>query len=81
MVAAGAVQVVPFKGTASRDFLPQLFFHEPSSPKRLKIKLGPFQFFQIFSEKFASQGAPSVSTTPAVNLAAGTAGVVDTGGK
>jgi hypothetical protein len=32
-------------------------------------------------EIFASQGAPSVSMTPATNFAAGTAGVIDTSGK
>ncbi len=33
------------------------------------------------AEIFTSQGAPPVSTTPAVNFAIGTAGVVDTGSK
>ena len=34
-----------------------------------------------FSEIFASQGAPPVSTTLAAKFATGTSGVVDTGGK
>ncbi len=38
-----------------------------------------FEFFRKFEEIFARQGAPTVSTTPAANLATGTAGVVDTG--
>jgi hypothetical protein len=33
------------KGTVSRDFLFQVFFHESSSLKPLKITLGSFQFF------------------------------------
>jgi len=37
--------------------------------------------FRKFADIFASQGAPPVPTTPAVNFAIGTAGVVDTGGK
>jgi hypothetical protein len=59
----------------------QVFFHELSSPKPLKITSGPFKFFRKFTEIFASQGAPLVSTTPAANFATGTAGVVDTRGK
>jgi hypothetical protein len=43
--------------------------------------LGSFQLFQTFTEIFASQGAPPVSTTPVANFASGTAGVADTGGK
>jgi hypothetical protein len=37
-------------------------------------------FFK-FSEIFANQGAPLVTTTSAANIATGTSGVVDTGGK
>ncbi len=33
------------KGTVSRDFLLQVFFHESSSPKPLKISLGSLKFF------------------------------------
>jgi hypothetical protein len=39
--------------------------HLPPSLK--KITLGLFQFFQNFAEIFASQGAPSVATTPMAN--------------
>jgi hypothetical protein len=31
------------KGTMSRDFFLQVFFHESSSPKPLKIALGSFE--------------------------------------
>jgi hypothetical protein len=44
------------------------FFHESPSPKPLIITLGSFQIFLKFAEIFASQSAPSVSTTPVVNL-------------
>jgi hypothetical protein len=48
----------------------------------LKITLVLFRIFsRNLAEIFASQGAPLVSTTRAANLATGTAGVVDTGGK
>ncbi len=48
----------------SRDFLLQVFFinHLPQAPEKT---LGSFQLLK----KFASQGAPPVSTTPAVNFA------------
>ncbi len=39
-----------------------------------------YEWYQKFSEIFASEGAPPVSTTPAVSVAKFTAGVVDTGG-
>ncbi len=55
------------KGTVSRDFLLQIFFHESSSPKPLKIILGAFWISSKFAEIFASQGA-YVSTTPVVHL-------------
>jgi hypothetical protein len=38
----------PFKGTVSQDFLLQVFFHESSSPKPLKVTLGSFQIFSKF---------------------------------
>jgi hypothetical protein len=57
------------------------FFHESSSPKPLNIALGSSNFFLRFAEIFPSQGAPPLSTSPAANFAAGTAAVVDTGGK
>jgi len=57
------------------------FFMNHLAPQLLKITLGFFWNFWKFSEIFASEGAPSVSMTPAVNFATGTAGVVDTGGK
>jgi hypothetical protein len=60
------------------------FFLESSSPKHLKIA------FRKFAEVFTIQGAPPVSmelvahlpsvlTTPAVNFATGTAGILDNG--
>jgi hypothetical protein len=39
--------LAPFIGTVSRDFLLQIFFHEPSFPKPLKITLGSFRIFSI----------------------------------
>jgi hypothetical protein len=68
------------KGTVSRDFLLQVFFHESSSPKPLKVTLGSLQLLQKFAEIFASQGA-NLQPVLTTNFATGTAGVVDTGGK
>jgi hypothetical protein len=56
------------------------FFHEISS-KPGKYNKGHFKFFQRFPEIFASEGAPTVSMTPAANFATATAGAVDTCGK
>ncbi len=70
-----------FKGTVSLKFFASGFFHGLSSPKPLKITSGPFKFFRKFTEIFASQGAPLVSTTKVANFATSTAGVVDTRGK
>jgi hypothetical protein len=53
------------------------FFHESSSPQAREKALGSFQIFRKFEEKFASQGAPPVSTTLSANFTTGTAGVVD----
>jgi hypothetical protein len=39
-----------------------------------------YEWYQKFTEIFASEGAPLVSTTPAVPVAKFIAGVVDTGG-
>ncbi len=47
-----------FKGAP--DFMLQVFFHDLSSPKSLKITLGSFQIFHKFAE--------FVSTTPVVHL-------------
>jgi hypothetical protein len=65
----------------SRKFFASGFFHGLSSPKPLKITSGSFKFFRKFTEIFASQGAPLVSTTLVANFATSTAGVVDTRGK
>jgi hypothetical protein len=54
------------------------FFHESSSHKPLKMTLGFRICSKICREIFASQDAPSVSTTPAANFATYTACVVDT---
>jgi hypothetical protein len=54
----------------SRDFLLQVFFHESSSLKPPVNQKHHFNFFFIFLEIFASQGAPQVAT-----------GINDTGGK
>jgi hypothetical protein len=69
-----------FKGTVSQDFLLQVFFHESSFPKPLRIKLGPFQFFSKISRDIRkSRYTTSINDT--VNFPTGAAGVVDTGGK
>jgi hypothetical protein len=49
----------------------------------VKITLGSFQFFPTIrgDTVFASQSAPSISTTPGANFATATATVVDTGGE
>ncbi len=69
-----------FKGTVSRDFLLQVFFHESSSPKLQKITVG---FFRIFSKIraviFISEGAPPISTTPVANLPLLSTTTVDSG--
>jgi hypothetical protein len=52
--------VLHFKGTASRDFLFLVFFHESVSPSP-RVS----HFFLKFAEIFAGQGAPPVSTTQA----------------
>jgi hypothetical protein len=51
-----------FTGTVSRDFF-FWFFHELVSPKALIIPLWPINFFRKFTEIFAAQGLPPVSTT------------------
>ncbi len=55
--------------------------------RRVRAKIS-FTIFRKFTEIFASQGAPTVSTTPgpvsttpAANFATDTIGVLDTGGK
>ncbi len=76
-----------FKETVSRDFLLLVFYKFPPSPR--VSHLDRFKFFGKFAEKFASQGAPPVSTTPVANLPAVSTtpaakfaiGVVDTGDK
>ncbi len=81
-----------FKGTVSRDFLLLVFFTNQFPPSPWVFHLDRFEFFRKFSEIFASQGAPPVSTTPVANLppvsatplanfATIFASVVDTGGK
>ena len=59
---------IKVKGTVSRDFLLLVFFmnHFPPSPR--VFHLDRFEFFRKFTEIFASQGAPPVSTTPVANL-------------
>jgi hypothetical protein len=57
-----------FKGTVSRDFLILVFFMNQFPPGPRVFHLDRFEFFRKFVEIFASQGAPSVSTTPVANL-------------
>ena len=78
---------IKVKGTVSRDFLLMVFFlnHFPPSPR--VFHLDRFEFFQKFTEIFASQGAPPVanlppvSATPVANFSTIFASVIDTGGK
>ena len=72
---------IKVKGTVSRDFLLLVFFmnHFPPSPR--VFHLDRFEFFRKFTEIFASQGAPPVSTTPVANFSTIFASVIDTGGK
>jgi hypothetical protein len=55
------------KGTVSRDVLPQVFFHESSSPKPLKITLGSVSIFLKIRGDIRKSGC--------------IAGINDTGGK
>ncbi len=55
------------KGTVSRDFLLLVFFMNPFPPSSRVFHVDSFKFFRKFSEIFASQGAPLVSTTPPVS--------------
>ncbi len=55
------------RGTMSRDFFLQVFFMNHPPPSPWKKHEGHFEFFRKFSEIFASQGAPPVSTTPVAN--------------
>jgi hypothetical protein len=64
-------------GTVSRDFLLLVFFMTQFSPQPQSTPFRPFRIFR----KFASEGAPPVSTTPAANVSTIFASVVDTGGK
>jgi hypothetical protein len=73
--------VLAFKGTASQVLLLQVFFHESSSPKHLKITSGSFQKFSKIGSDIRKSMWTLVSMTLAVNFAFGTAGVVDTSGK
>jgi hypothetical protein len=67
-----------FNGTVSQDFLLQVFFHESSFPKPLRIKLGPFKC-KIPRDIRKPKYTTSINDT--VNFPISTAGVVDTGGK
>ncbi len=72
---------VLFKGTVSRDFLLLVFFMNQFPPSPRVFHLDRFDFFRKFTEIFAGQGAPPVSTTPVANFYTIFASVVDTGGK
>jgi hypothetical protein len=72
---------VHFKGYSVMRLFASGFFHDSPSLQPLKITVGSFQIFSKFTEIFASQSAPPVSTTPAANFAISFACVVDTGGK
>jgi hypothetical protein len=54
----------PMKGTVSRDFFFRFFFHESVS----QAPEDPIRTVSNFVRKFASQGAPQLSTTPVANL-------------
>jgi hypothetical protein len=48
----------------SRDFFASGFFLNQFSPSPRVFHLDRFEYFRKFAEIFASQGAPTVSTTP-----------------
>jgi hypothetical protein len=56
------------KGTVLRDFLLLVFFMDQFPPSPRVFHLDRFEFFQIFTEIFARQGAPQISMTPVTNL-------------
>ncbi len=55
------------KGTVSRDFRLLVFFMNQFPPSIRVYQYGLFDFFRKFTEIFAAQGAPPVSTTPVAN--------------
>ncbi len=62
----------------SRNFFLQIFFHESSSPKPLKITLGSFEnFWKIRKLRWTT----GINDTCGKFWATSSAGVVDTGGK
>ncbi len=66
------------KGTVSRDFLLQVFFHESPSPKPLKIMLGSSRIFlKIHRDIHKSRCTTSIIDTSRKFAT----GVNDTGGK
>jgi hypothetical protein len=66
--------------SSSRFFASGFFMNQfPPSPR--VFHLDRFEFFRKFTEIFASQCAPLVSTTPVANFPTIFASVVDTGGK
>jgi hypothetical protein len=69
------------KGTVSRDFLLLVFFMNQFPPSSRVFHFDRFKFFRKFTEIFAIQGAPPVSTTPVANFSTIFASVVDTGSK
>ena len=77
------------KGTVSRDFLLQVFFHESPSPKPLIITLGTFRIFsKIIGDIRKSRCTTGVNDTggkfaTGINDTGGkfATGVIDTGGK
>ncbi len=78
-----ALSFSDLKGQCQESFCFRFFFHESSSPQAPENNsrvIFFFEFVQKSVEIFASEGAAPVSLTPAANFAAGTVGVVDTGG-
>jgi hypothetical protein len=70
------------KGTVSRDFFASDFFHESSSPKSLKTTLGSFRIIlKIRRDNRKSRCTIAHRGITAPNFAAGTDGVINTGGK
>jgi hypothetical protein len=63
-----SLRYCPFKGRVSQDFLVLVFFINQFPPHPIVFHVDRFKFFQKFAEIFASQGAPTVSTTPVANL-------------
>ncbi len=70
-----------FKGTVSRDFLLLVLFTNQFPPSPRVFLEDRFEFFRKFTDIFAAQGLPPVSTTQGELGAKFATGDIDTDGK